>query len=122
METLRDKLDADARFEANPPKPAPIEGPTQLFIALADVYDGPEGFEGMPRCTTKALAELLLDDDVGEDIQIRAERRLAATAVETLSKALLFAHNRLSAGNDVDQAHARGIDKLLSDAGLVLAP
>jgi hypothetical protein len=121
METRMDKLRADARFEANPPKPAPITDPTKLFVALADVYeDGDVLFENMPLCTVKALYELLQDDDPDEDIQFRAERRLAADAMEALAKALSFARNRLITGNEIDQAHVRGIDKLLGKAGVVL--
>jgi len=120
METLKDKLQADASFEANPPKPAPITDPTQLFTALGKVYEYDGGFEDMPRCSAKALAELMGDDDPSDDIQFRAMYRLASTTIETLAAALIFARSRLSTGNEIDQAHARGIDKLLRQAGLVL--
>lgn len=120
METLKDKLDADARFEANPPKPAPIDDPTKLFQVLADAYVECGDFENMPRCTTKALVDLLLDDDPNADIQERAMLRLSAEAIDTLAKALVFARSRLSAGSEIDRAHVRGIDELLRKAGFTL--
>lgn len=104
---------------------AVFDDPTKLYVALANVYEGhpdDELFSNMPRCTTKALVELLMDDDVGDDIQFRAERRLAAEAMAALAKALLFAKIRLACGNEIDVAHARGIDELLSKAGVVLTP
>lgn len=120
METLKDKLQADARFEANPPKPAPITDATELFTALGKVYECDGGFEDMPRCSAKALADLLDDDDPNEDIQFRAMYRLASTTIEALAAALAFARSRLSTGNEIDKAHVRGIDEALRKAGVVL--
>lgn len=102
-----------------------ITDPTTLYVKFADAYEAhpEEGvlFENMPACTTQALIELLMDDDSGDDIQFRAERRKAAEAVDTLARALHFARSRLASGTEIDQAHARGIDELLRKTGLELS-
>lgn len=102
-----------------------ITDPTTLYVKFADAYQAHSDenylFENMPACTTQALVELLMDDDPGDDIQFRAERRKAAESLDALARALHFARSRLGAGTEIDQAHARGIDELLRKAGLELS-
>jgi len=105
--------------------PGALTDPTALFDAFGGVIEGhpeDERFYGMPRCTTDALHELLHDDDPGEDIQYRAMYWKAADAIEALAEALFFARERLSTGSQVDQAHVRGINNILSRGGLELSP
>ncbi len=50
----------------------------------------------------------------------KTDEQVLTAANKALANALTFARARLAAGNDVDQACVRGIDKRLADAGVVL--